>query len=92
MNAPSPTVPGYARNVFKYKFMWLNIKQEGLRRFWSMFPLARVDFGAGFLSHSHMLLQKAYHANGLAKLGKVSELPDLLVAILAPKVAGLTKA
>ena len=22
------------------------------RRFWSMFPLTRVDFGTGFLSHS----------------------------------------
>ena len=23
---------------------WLKIKQEGLRRFWSMFPLSRVPF------------------------------------------------
>ena len=26
------------------------------RRFWSMFPLTRFDFGAGFLSHGQMLL------------------------------------
>ena len=28
--------------------MWLKIKQEGLRRFWSMFPLTRVPFGYRF--------------------------------------------
>ena len=26
------------------KWVWLKIKQEGLRRFWSMFPLTRVAF------------------------------------------------
>ena len=26
------------------KWVWLKIKQEGLRRFWSMFPLTRVPF------------------------------------------------
>ena len=26
------------------KWVWLKIKPEGLRRFWSMFPLARVPF------------------------------------------------
>ena len=25
-------------------WVWLKIKQEGLRRFWSMFPLTRVPF------------------------------------------------
>ena len=29
--------------------MWLKIKQQGLRRFWSMFPLARVPFWYCFL-------------------------------------------
>ena len=24
--------------------VWLKIKQDGLRRFWSMFPLTRVPF------------------------------------------------
>ena len=28
-------------------WVWLKIKQEWLRRFWSMFPLARVDVGTG---------------------------------------------
>ena len=37
-----------------YKWVWLKIKQVGLRRFWSMFPLTRVDFGSGFLSHSQI--------------------------------------
>ena len=34
--------------------VWLKIKQEGLRRFWSMFPLFRFDFGTGFWSRSHL--------------------------------------
>ena len=34
--------------------MWLKIKQEGLRRFWSIFPLTRVPFWSGFLTHSHI--------------------------------------
>ena len=34
------------------KWVWLKIKQEGLRRFWAMFPLTRVDFGTGLLSHN----------------------------------------
>ena len=29
-------------------WVWLKIKQEGLRRFWSMFPLSRVPFGYRF--------------------------------------------
>ena len=45
-----------AKDLFIW--VWLKIKQEGLRRFWSMFPLARVDFGTGFLSHSHVSLGK----------------------------------
>ena len=37
-------------------WVWLKIKQEGLRRFWSMFPLTRAShFGTGFLSHSHVV-------------------------------------
>ena len=37
--------------------MWLKIKQEGLCRFWSMFPLTRAThFGIIFLRHSHMLI------------------------------------
>ena len=35
-------------------WVWLRIKQEGLPRFWSMFPLTRIDFGTGFVSHSHV--------------------------------------
>ena len=31
----------------------LNIEQEGLRRFWSMFPLTRVPIWYRFLRHSH---------------------------------------
>ena len=34
-------------------WVWLKIKQGGLRRFWSRFPLTRVPFwNSGFLSHS----------------------------------------
>ena len=32
-----------------------------LTRFWSMFPLTRVDFGTGFLSHSHVAGQPTPH-------------------------------
>ena len=36
-------------------WLWLKIKQQGLRGFWSMFPLTRVPFWYRFfLSHSHM--------------------------------------
>ena len=28
----------------EYHWVWLKMKQEGLRRFWSMFPLTRVPF------------------------------------------------
>ena len=36
-------------------WLWLKIKQEGLRRLWPMFPLTRVaHFGTGFLSHSQL--------------------------------------
>ena len=41
--------------------MWLKIKQEGLRRFWSMFSLTRVDLGTGFLRHNHI---SSDHRNG----------------------------
>ena len=37
------------------KWVWLKIKREGLRRFWSMFPLTRAThFGTGFLSHTQI--------------------------------------
>ena len=37
------------------KWLWLKIKEERLRGFWSMFPLTRVPFwNSGFLSHSQM--------------------------------------
>ena len=39
--------------------VWLKIKQEGLRRFWSMFLLTRVDLGTGFLSHCHFVWEDA---------------------------------
>ena len=39
-------------NVRDATWVWLQIKQEGLRRFWSMLPLTRVPF-TSFLSHSH---------------------------------------
>ena len=34
------------------RWVWLKIKQQGLRRFWSMFPLTIL--GTGFLSHSQV--------------------------------------
>ena len=33
------------------RWVWLKIKQEGLRRFWSMFPLPGFHFGTGFVRH-----------------------------------------
>ena len=30
-----------SRGYQSQKWLWLKIKQEGLRRFWSMFPLPR---------------------------------------------------
>ena len=36
---------GSLRNlVSRFIWLWLKIQQEGIRRFWSMFPLARVPF------------------------------------------------
>ena len=32
-----------------WKWLWVKIKQEGLRRFWSMFPLPRVPFWYRFV-------------------------------------------
>ena len=34
--------------VSEVSWVWLKINQEGLRRFWSMFPLSRVPFGYRF--------------------------------------------
>ena len=36
------------------KWVWLKIKQEGLRRFWSIFHLQGSILVPGFLSHSQM--------------------------------------
>ena len=38
----------------RVKWEWLKIKQEGLRRFWSMFPLTRVPVSYRFFEHSQM--------------------------------------
>ena len=36
-------------------WVWLKIKELGLRRFWSMFPLPRAThFGTCFLSYSQL--------------------------------------
>ena len=35
---------GSAQGFVDAVWVWLKINQEGLRRFWSMFPLARVPF------------------------------------------------
>ena len=32
----------YVTTQISANWLWLKIKQEGLRRFWSMFPLTRV--------------------------------------------------
>ena len=42
---------------FPFNWVWLKIKQEGLRRFRSMFPLARLPFSFWyrFSSHSQLL-------------------------------------
>ena len=43
-------------NIVKVEgWVWLKFKQEGFRRFWSIFPLTRVPFwNSVFLRHSHM--------------------------------------
>ena len=38
----------------KLMWVWLKVKQQGLRRCWSMFPLTRVPLWYRFLSHSHV--------------------------------------
>ena len=38
------SVPSQAKPVRFSKWLWLKIKQAGLRRFWSMFPLNRRPF------------------------------------------------
>ena len=53
IRGPPTGVCGAQWNSGTHTWLWLRIKQEGLRRFWSMFSLARVDFGTGFVSHSH---------------------------------------
>ena len=42
-------------------WVWLKIKQEGLRRFWSMFPLTRVPFWYRFFEPQ--LFRKKHGAN-----------------------------
>ena len=43
--------PGCAKDWPGFgKWVWLKIKQEGLRRLWSMFPLTRVPFWYRFFS------------------------------------------
>ena len=39
----------------KVMWQWLKIKELGLRRFWSMFPLTRVPFWYWFFSHTHVV-------------------------------------
>ena len=41
--------PPRIRTTGPPNWVWLKIKQEGLRRFWSMFPLARVAFWCRFV-------------------------------------------
>ena len=51
---------------FAVKWVWLKIKQGGLRRFWSMFLLTRAThFGTGFLSHSHVFSGSAQALHAL---------------------------
>ena len=57
--APSHPVPQLFRSfsclVGVSIWLWLKIKRsEGLRRFWSMFPLPGFHFGTGLLSLSHL--------------------------------------
>ena len=35
-------------------WVWVKIKPPGDRRFWSIFPFARVPLGYPFLTHSHL--------------------------------------
>ena len=37
------------------KWLWLKIKELGLRGFLSLVPFAKCHFGTGFLSHSEMV-------------------------------------
>ena len=40
----TPRLEALAGELFDAAWVWLKINQEGLRRFWSMVPLARVPF------------------------------------------------
>ena len=64
-------------------WLWLRIDQ-GLRRFWSMFPLRRGPFwNSGLLSHSHLCarLQAAYS-------GQVDSLRTELIGAKAHRIRG----
>ena len=50
-------------------WVWLKITQEGLRRFWSMFPLARVPFWYRLLSHGHVLDSACLVSGGAGAFG-----------------------
>ena len=55
------------------KWQWLKIKELGLHRFWSMFPLTRAThFGTGFLSHTQMAI--SYSILRLRRSGRFSDL------------------
>ena len=43
---PDPTRKGaeMCRIRSKSRWLWLKVKQEGIRRFWFMFPIGRVPF------------------------------------------------
>ena len=52
---PPVPLPLVKRRRKSNSWLWLKIKQEGLRRSWSMFPLTRVPFCVPvFLSHSQL--------------------------------------
>ena len=56
------------------KWVWLKITQEGLRRFWSIFPLTRVPFwNSGFLSSQMVALVLTHHGPFISGASAVSE-------------------
>ena len=65
---------------------WLKIEQEGLRRFWSIFPLSRVLFwNSGFLSHSHVD-PRSWRRSASSTSTSTCTARSLRGAVWAPKV------
>ena len=73
-------------------WVWLKIKQEGLRRCWSMFPLTRVPFWYRFFEPQPHGLQTSNLNSSFDQPTTSSKLQDLPFKIQTAQVAQKTSA